>query len=797
MKILVVEDDQNSAAILLQLLAESHYAIDYVTNAETALQYVEAYAYDLIVLDVMLPDSSGIELCGKLRSAGYTIPVILLTAKGSANDLVMGLEAGADDYMIKPYNFEELIARIRALLRRYSDRDTLPKEFIWENLRLDFAANRLTYNGQLLYLTQKEYRLLELFLRHPQQIFSRSALLDRVWSAGEFPSEDAVTTHIKGLRQKLKTAGISQDPIETLYGLGYRLRTPLVEESQAIANPDNNLKENKPKENNQKQPDIRVKEIMALVTKNLQASLVDIIDRLQQLAIALQEGRLDPDLRQEGFMEAHRLIGSLGCLGFSAGSEIARQIEQMLTVEFPLVATDSGKLMRLICELQVNTSDAAKENQNQTEVNSDSNSSCNLKLPQLMIVDEDKKFVLEIKREVENFGVVVQSAYDLTTARLQIANSTPDLILLDVFPNRSENGLTLLNELTAREPKIPTVMMSAVGGLSDRVVAAHDGICTFIEKPVSVSEVVQTLTKILYQKRGDRHKVMVVDDDLHMLAALQILLEQWDLEVMILQDPQEFWRVLETFSPDLLVLDLIMPEYSGLDLCRAVRTSSLWFDLPIVFLSSQSDRETIRDIFAAGADDYLSKPIVEEDLQIRILSRLQRSRMSHQIADFDGLTEVYTHRRGLQGLTQLLRLAKRNEQTVCLAILDLDLFKLVNDRYGHSMGDLVLVRFGNFLRQYFRSEDVAMRWGGEEFVVGLYGADCKQSVERLQKFLAIWRQQKFDIPDGKSFTVTFSAGVAEYPQDGDTVEDLYRKMDAALYRAKAKGRNCIVAAGNF
>ncbi len=639
MKILVIEDDQNSAAILLHLLAESHYAIDSALDAETAWQYVETYAYDLIVLDIILPDSNGIELCARLRNAGHTIPVLLLTAKDGMHDLVMGLEAGADDYMVKPYNFQELIARIRALLRRYSDRDTLPKEFIWGNLRLDFGANKVTYNGQILHLTQKEYRLLELFLRYPQQIFSRSTLLDRAWSAGEFPSEEAVTTQIKGLRQKLKAAGISQDPIETLYGLGYRLRTApeqvtaRVAESQAIDNPENNLKEN-----NSQQPDVKVKEIMALMTQKLQASLVDVIAMLQHLAIALQEGSLDPDLRHEGFMEAHRLIGSLGTLGFPIGSAIARQIEQMLTIEFPLAATDSTKLMQLIGDLHINTNDASKENQNQLE----SKFSANLKLPQLLIVDDDKKFVLEIKREAENFGIVVQIAYDLPTARLKITNSAPDLILLDIlFPDRSENhpenhpenGLTLLNELAAREPKIPTVMMTAAGGLSDRVVAARNGICAFIEKPISAAEVVQTIAEILNQKRSNHHKVMVVDDDPHILKVLQILLEKWDIEVMLLQEPQQFWQVLETFSPNLLMLDLIMPEYSGLDLCRAVRTSALWFDLPIMFLSSQSDRKTIRQLFAAGADDYLSKPILEEDLQIRILSRLERSRILRQIAD--------------------------------------------------------------------------------------------------------------------------------------------------------------------
>jgi len=222
LKILLVEDDRYAAEILLQLLAESHYTIDSALSAQSAWDYITTYPYDLIILDIMLPDSDGLKLCIKLRQAGYTTPILLLTAKDSAGDRVVGLEAGADDYVVKPYNFQELIARIRALLRR--DRDTLTQELAWEKLRLDLKNNIVTYDQQPLRLTQKEYGLLEVFLRHPQQIFSRSALIDRVWSAGEFPSEEAVTTHIKTLRQKLKAAGLSVDPIETLYGLGYQLK---------------------------------------------------------------------------------------------------------------------------------------------------------------------------------------------------------------------------------------------------------------------------------------------------------------------------------------------------------------------------------------------------------------------------------------------------------------------------------------------------------------------------------------------------------------------------------------------
>ncbi|WP_271253016.1 GGDEF domain-containing protein [Pseudanabaena sp. Chao 1811] len=121
----------------------------------------------------------------------------------------------------------------------------------------------------------------------------------------------------------------------------------------------------------------------------------------------------------------------------------------------------------------------------------------------------------------------------------------------------------------------------------------------------------------------------------------------------------------------------------------------------------------------------------------------------------------------------------------------------MNDRYGHGMGDMVLKQFGSLLRQNFRNEDVVMRWGGEEFVVGLYGATCQQSMERLNILLRVWRQQKFVTDTGVSFGSTFSAGLVEYPKSGTNIETLYRQMDAALYQAKATGRNKIVIVGDF
>jgi DNA-binding response OmpR family regulator/HPt (histidine-containing phosphotransfer) domain-containing protein len=487
--------------------------------------------------------------------------------------------------------------------------------------------NTVTYKQQPLRLTQKEYGLLEIFLRHPQQIFSRSVLIDRVWSAGEFPSDEAVTTHIKGLRQKLKEAGLLSDPIETLYGLGYRLKAlPVKAIAPRIA--ESVLTNAAPSEiENLSLPDTaRIQEVIAVIAKKLIADLPEMIAMFRQVAIALEQDKLGADLRYEGYMQAHRLIGSLGSLGFPEESAIARQLEEMLHSDFPLVSSHADLLGQLITKLEQITLKPSPTVPAAPPLLPSHHS--HSPLPLLLIVDDDVLLTQEILLEAETWGMRVQTANDLTTAREKIAKESPDVVLLDImFPNSSENGLTFLDELAQREPKIPSVMMTAAGGLSDRVMAARKGGCAFIEKPAFTEEILNTVSQVLDQRCSDRAKIMIVDDDPNTLKILQILLKRYDIEVTALQDPMQFWQVLEATRPDLLILDLLMPYYSGLDLCQAVRTSSLWHDLPIVFLSAQSDRETIRQLFVAGADDYLSKPVVESDLYTRILSRLDRSRL--------------------------------------------------------------------------------------------------------------------------------------------------------------------------
>ena len=222
MRILLVEDDERITESLTEALSDQHYVVDVAADGEAAWEFVEAFAYDLLLLDVMLPKLDGISLCRQLRQKSYFMPILMLTARDTTTDQVTGLDAGADDYVIKPYKLQELMARIRALLRRRNS--LLPPVLEWGGLRLDSSSCEVTYKSQPVQITPKEYRLLELFLRRGCRVFSRSEILENLWSFEEPPGEDTIKAHIKRLRQKLKLVGAPDDFIETVYGLGYRLK---------------------------------------------------------------------------------------------------------------------------------------------------------------------------------------------------------------------------------------------------------------------------------------------------------------------------------------------------------------------------------------------------------------------------------------------------------------------------------------------------------------------------------------------------------------------------------------------
>lgn len=350
MKILVVEDDALTAKALVATLANQNYTVETADDGEAGWELTEAFAYDLILLDVTLPKLDGITLCQRLRSQGYQMPILLLTALNSSHDKAVGLDAGADDYVVKPFDPEELAARIRALLRR--NPSTSQSVLEWGDLHFDPRSCEVTYATKPLSLTAKECALLELFLRNSHRVFSCEAILENLWSFEEIPSDEAVRTHIKGLRHKLKAVGAPGDLIETVYGIGYRLKPK--KQSQA----SKKLPSSKGSGEQRAMQDLSLNSFSSISEPTQQQMLAIVgqvwhqfkkqvseqVGVLETAVAAKSVQEFDRELWQQAKQEAHALAGALGTFGLSEGSQLARQIEQTLQAQQPLSLEEATHL---------------------------------------------------------------------------------------------------------------------------------------------------------------------------------------------------------------------------------------------------------------------------------------------------------------------------------------------------------------------------------------------------------------------------------------------------------------------
>lgn len=222
MQILIVEDEEKIANFLRRGLLEESYAVDIARDGEEALYKFEVNEYDLVVLDLLLPKVDGITVCRKIRETNPHLPVLILTAKDGIEDKVIGLDAGADDYMSKPFSFTELSARIRALLRRGNKSD--PVVLTVGDLSLNPATRTAQRNNQDIVLTAREYALLEYFMRHPNIVLTKTQLLEHVWDYNYDGLSNIVETYVKYLRQKIKVDSASPELIHTLRGSGYIIK---------------------------------------------------------------------------------------------------------------------------------------------------------------------------------------------------------------------------------------------------------------------------------------------------------------------------------------------------------------------------------------------------------------------------------------------------------------------------------------------------------------------------------------------------------------------------------------------
>jgi DNA-binding response OmpR family regulator/HPt (histidine-containing phosphotransfer) domain-containing protein len=611
MRFLVVEDDPAIGQLIAAILLSENYAVDVAHDGQMGLDLSESYEYDLILLDVTLPKRDGISICQELRSRGNNVPILLLTGLDSPADRARGLNAGADDYLGKPFDPDELLARIRALLRRSSDLST--PVLIWGDLQLDPLSATVTYAEQSVTVTPKEYAMLELFLRNSKRVFSCNAILDHIWSYQETPSEEAIRTHIKGLRQKLKKAGASADLIETVYGLGYRLK-PL---ATTVSSPQE-------------------RELITAAWEKSQAQVREQVTILEELAIRFLNQDIALDWQLTGKGVAHSLAGSLGMYGFPHGSELAKQIEKLLSKSQTFNDEQGQQLYLLVSALRQELQKPIASAQRQSyELDSST---------RVLVVSKDHEWQAALPAIALERGWQIEIVDSIAGARLQLQKHSLRGILLDpAITDRSEEAAQLLAEVSKHIPAIPVILTASNPYPEIELI----GICINLTT-TDIPSIINALQVAISAVEQNQTHIMIVDDDPNISAALQAMLIPWGLKVTTLTNPQEFWSVLNSAQPDLLVLDVEMPAISGLELCQAIRADDSWSELPIIFLTAHHEAGLIQEVFEIGADDFITKPVLEPEIILRILNLLERKKIqrvqSHEKTLLDLSTSSLSYR---------------------------------------------------------------------------------------------------------------------------------------------------------
>jgi diguanylate cyclase (GGDEF)-like protein len=407
----------------------------------------------------------------------------------------------------------------------------------------------------------------------------------------------------------------------------------------------------------------------------------------------------------------------------------------------------------------------------------------------IYLLEQNSSSARTISSQISFFGyeVVIIPNADMLVDRIKSQRPAAVLILIP-SSDEAETRYAEIAMLQAEVgPNFPILVVSETGDLSSRLQAVRAGASGYFIMPVDAASLVESLDRLGNPNSPQPFHILVVEDSLTQASLFAMQLKRAGMETRIVSDPTQIISHLQDFNPDLILMDMYMPGCTGIELSQVIRQMEKFVSVPIVYLSAETDKDRQLEAMEQGADDFLTKPIKPGHLTSAVTSRVERYRRLRSYMTVDGLTALLNHTTIKENLGRELLRARRESTPLCFAMLDLDRFKLVNDQFGHAMGDRVLKSLGRLLRQRLRRTDIIGRYGGEEFAVILPNTTPEAAV-RLMDELRRNFSEILHRSDEAGFSVTYSCGISSSPPYTE-LADLSSAADRALYTAKREGRN--------
>ena len=407
----------------------------------------------------------------------------------------------------------------------------------------------------------------------------------------------------------------------------------------------------------------------------------------------------------------------------------------------------------------------------------------------IYIALQDFERAERLSKQLDFFGLYAQALDGLSDFQTAMANRHPSAIVIDVdFCGQGEGLKLAAGVQQGLEQKLPLIFFSHhETDTPTRLAAVRAGGEEFLTGTLEASSLLEKIEILTCVAQYEPYKVLIIDDSRAQALHTERLLNSAGIVTRTLLDPIQAMGELADFQPDLIILDMYMPGCTGTELAKVIRHNDRYVSVPIIYLSAEDDLDKQLDAMSEGGDDFLTKPIKPRHLITTVRNRAARARNLKARMVRDSLTGLYNHTHILQLLEDCCFRARRENQRLCFAMLDIDHFKKVNDSHGHPMGDRVIKSLALFLKQRLRKTDYIGRYGGEEFAIVMPDTDIQSAHFTLDEIRRRFAEIHYPAQPADLFC-TFSAGVVEMGEKDDSLL-LASRADEALYRAKHAGRN--------